>query len=190
MPEGFGYGGDEVKSTTHNKTVKKKATSQNPPQSTLATRVQGETPQQKEFRKQVKSQVTDTSTEKDVLKAVGLKQLPGAGISSTPPPETRKGLGMRPDEMTSPRRREGTQGRVAGIRDKQKTDEVDRALQQRKHPGMQKMVDAMRAAGLSEQKINQYLSVQYSAGPGAERREERREKFLRRKAAEKYGTPP
>ena len=187
MPEGFGYGGDEVKATTHNKTVKKKATSQNPPQSTVIERSLGETPQQQKFRKQVKSQVGATSTQKDVLKAAGLS---GTGISSTPPPETRKGLGMRPDEMTSPRRREGTQGRVAGIRDKQKTDEVDRALQQRKHPGMQKMVDAMRAAGLSDKKINQYLSVQYSAGPNAERRAERREKFLRRRAAEKYGTPP
>lgn len=158
MPEGFGYGGDEVKSTTHNKTVKKKATSQNPPQSTLATRQTGETPQQKKFRKQVKSQVTATSTEKDVLQAVGLNQLPGTGISSTPP---------------------------AG-----KEPKVSRAVQQRKHPGMQKMVDAMRAAGLSDQKINQYLSVQFSAGPGSERRAERREKFLRRQAAEKYGTPP
>lgn len=158
MPEGFGYGGDEVKATTHNKTVKKKATSQNPPQSTLATRQAGETPQQKKFRKQVKSQVTDASTEKDVLEAVGLKSLPGTGISSTPP---------------------------AG-----KEPKVSRAAQQRKHPGMQRMVDAMRAAGLSDRKIHQYLSAQYSAGPGAERRAERREKFLRRRAAEKYGTPP
>ncbi len=155
MPEGFGYGGDEVKATTHNKTVKKKATSQNPPQSTLATRGLGETPQQKQFRKQVKSQVGAASTEKDVLKAVGLS---GTGISSTPP---------------------------AG-----KEPKVSRATQQRKHPGMQRMVDAMRAAGLSDKKINQYLSVQYSAGPGTERRAERREKFLRRQAAEKYGTPP
>jgi len=158
MPEGFGYGGDEVKSTTHNKTVKKKATSQNPRQSTLATREMGETPQQTQFRKQVKSQVGDTSTQQDVLKAAGLKKLPGTGISSTPP---------------------------AG-----KEPKVSRATQQRKHPAMQRMVDAMRAAGLSEQKINQYLSVQYSAGPGTERRAERREKFLRRQAAEKYGTPP
>jgi hypothetical protein len=158
MPEGFGYGGDEVKATTHNKTVKKKATSQNPPESTLATREMGETPQQQKFRKQVKSQVGDASTQKDVLKAAGLKQLPGAGISSTPPAP--------------------------------KKPKVSPALQQRKNPGMQKMVDAMRAAGLSEQKINRYLSVQYSAGPGSERRAETREKFLRRKAADKYGTPP
>lgn len=155
MPEGFGYGGDEVKATTHNKTVKKKATSQNPRQSTLATREMGETPQQTKFRKQVKSQVDDTSTQQDVLKAVGLS---GTGVSSTPP------AGKEPT--------------------------VSRAVQQRKHPGMQRMVDAMRAAGLSEQKINQYLSVQYSAGPGSERRAERREKFLRRQAATKYGTPP
>jgi len=184
MPEGFGYGGDEVKATTHNKTLKKKATSQNPPQSTLATRAQGETPQQKQFRKQVKSQVGDTSTQKDVLKAAGLKQLPGAGISST----TRApGIGQKDtrkyDEVDRAIMRNTPP--PAG-----KEPKVSRAVQQRKHPGLQRMVDSMRAAGLSEQKINQYLSVQYSAGPGTERRAERREKFLRRQAAEKYGTPP
>ncbi len=158
MPEGFGYGGDEVKATTHNKTVKKKTTSQNPQESRLVKREMGETAQQKQFRKQVKAQVGATSTEKDVLKAVGLNQLSGTGISSTPP---------------------------AG-----KEPKVSRAVQQRKHPRMQRIVDAMRAAGLSEQRINRYLSVQYSAGPGSERRAERREKFMRRRAAEKYGTPP
>lgn len=152
------HGAEEVAATTQDKTVKKKATSQNPPQSTLTTRSLGETPQQKKFRKQVKAQVSDPGTEKDVLKAVGLKSLPGIGVSSTPP---------------------------AG-----KEPKVSRALQQRKHPGLQRMVDAMRAAGLSEHKINTYLSTQYSAGPGAKRRAERREKFLRRQAAEKYGTPP
>lgn len=179
-------GSQEVAATTHNKTVKK-ATSQLDEEGKLIKRGIGtETPQQKQFRKQVATSGADSSTQRDVLKAAGMKQLPGTGISSTPPAETRKGLGMRPDEMTKPTaKKDGV-----GIRDKQKTDSVDRALQQRKHPGMQRMTDAMRAAGVSEQRINQYLSVTYSAGPGAERRAERREKFRRRRAAEKYGTPP
>jgi hypothetical protein len=152
----------------------------------------GETPQQKKFRKQVKSQVSDTSTEQDVLKAAGLKQLPGTAVSSTPPAK---------ETVTGQYRPMGAKHGVPGVhpgikKTPMEVDEIERgakiksAAEKRKHPGMQKMVDAMRAAGLSEQKITQYLSVQYSAGPGAGRRAERREKFLRRQAAEKYGTPP
>ncbi len=147
---------DEVESTTRNKTVTKKAQSQLPPGSTLAER--GLTPQQKQFKKQVETTVTDPGTQKDVLKAAGL---PGVGLTSKPPAKTPPKPKPKPKRTLTPMT-----------------------------PSMKRYMDALRSAGIPEHRIEQYMSTQFSQGPGQGRRAERREKFLRRQAAEKYGTPP
>lgn len=78
-------------------------------------------------------------------------------------------------EQTTPKKQAPTTRQTA-------TPKLPRALQ--------RQVDVMRAAGIPERRIQQYMSVNFSAGPMAQRRAERREKFLRREAAKKFGTPP
>lgn len=156
MPEGFGYGGDEVKATTHNKTVKK-ATSQLGEEGKLIKRGIGkETPQQTEFRKQVESSVGDPSTRTDVLKAAGMGHLPGTGLTSKPPTPA-----PAPAQTGTPTLTEAKRAR-----------------------------DMLRAAGFSAGEITVFMSKSPQARRTGSTRAQMRERFLRRKAATKYGTPP
>lgn len=157
MPEGFGYGGDEVEATTRNKTVKR-TTSQLEDEGRLIKRGIGtETPQQQQFRREVDRSVTDPSTRQDVLKAAGL---PGTGLTSKPAAKPA------PKPAAKPTPRPGSRGALKRYR------------------------DMLRAAGVPERRIQAYMRVQFGEVAEGERRAERREKFLRRQAAEKYGTPP
>lgn len=156
---------DEVESTTRNKTVKK-AQSQLEDEGRLLKRGIGtETPMQQQFRKQVETTVTDPTTRKDVLKAAGIKALPGHGMTSKPPTKPT------PKAATKP------------------------SPQDRTRQGVKRYRDLLRAAGVPEKHIEKYIPIIIKRTAqleefDRERRAERREKFLRRQAAEKYGTPP
>ena len=95
MPEGFGYGGDEVSSTTNKKAITKKAV----PQKTYGTKnppIHPETPTPTgiplmpkgrspeaiaEFQRQVVENVSDPATQRDIFKAANVP-MPGHGLSS------------------------------------------------------------------------------------------------------------
>jgi hypothetical protein len=181
MPKGVGYGGDEVSSTTNKKVITKKAVPQKkystadppihpqtPAPTGIPSRPKGNSPEAiAEFQRQVAASGADEATQRDILRAAKVP-LSGTGISSTPPAETRKGLGMRPDEMTKPTaKKDGV-----GIRDKQKTDSVDRALQQKvKRAGelqragpagkeTRRKEDAMKAGGFAPAEINAFKSME------------------------------
>lgn len=188
MPEAFGYGGDEVKATTHNKTVKK-ATSQLDEEGKLIKRGIGtDTPQQQQFRKEVQATVSDPSTRQDVLKAAGMTALPGAGISSTPPAKktvTRRPMGAK----------YGVPGVHPGIKKTpMEKDEIARGAKPShlatSREAMKRYKDVLLGAGVAPNRVQQYMDAKFGEAAYTTRRAERRETFLRRKAAEKYGTPP